>query len=286
MKSICLLNVLTSSLICVISNAQEIKPYKQSKFKVGSFSLYYSINDERLPSATIEDFKKLSSNSELLEKDFSSYDLINERIKVEDKTYAGYVGLEFNNKEKNLFRRNSYLNIGINYSEGIDLRKYYSKSTDIHSNPSDPDTTYIESFSMKNNSKKLFLDLSLRYKIIPEKRFSFYTGIGLSVGLLYHNQTWISHSRDIYQYGVFQDSIPFNSTSQITYVNSNKMGFAIATYIPVGLDFRIGKKDSFLRMIHLFLEARPTAKLTFKPEIKPNVNALMNYGFGMKFTRE
>jgi len=64
------------------------------------------------------------------------------------------------------------------------------------------------------------------------------------------------------------------------------MGYAATAYVPVGMDFRLGKKDSFLKMIHLFIEARPSAKVVFQPEIKPNFNAFLNYGFGVKFTRE
>lgn len=290
MKLTHLFPLIASILFCVNLNAQEVKPVKQPKFKIASFSGYYSASDERLPKGTLEDFRKLAPESELLQQDFSSYQQNPYHTTIFTKMCAGYVGFEFNNKDKNAFRKNSYLDMGFNYSEDMNLHAGYIKSTFQDANPGDQDTAFYDIFSMTNTSKRLFLDLSLRYKILSKKRFSFYTGLGLSAGALYNNMTWVSNARDMSYYGSMvnypEDSIPYNNSSIRMYAYKNKMGFAVTSYIPVGLDFRVGKKDNFFRMIHLFIEARPSAKVVFQPEIKPNFNAFLNYGFGVKFTRE
>ena len=64
------------------------------------------------------------------------------------------------------------------------------------------------------------------------------------------------------------------------YKNKNNFGFS--AYIPMGIDFRIGRKRKFWKQIHLFLELRPGINGTSIPELRTIVNSSMQYGFGLK----
>jgi len=167
MRSISLLPAISLCLICLNLNAQDVKTSKQPKFKIGSFSGYYSAADERLPKGTLEDFRLLAPQSEYLKQDFSTYQLNNYPTTIFTKMCAAYVGFEFQDKEKNAFRKNSYFDLGFNYSEDMNLYASYLKSTFQDANSGDQDTAFYDVYTMKNTSKRLFLDLSMEHKIPP-----------------------------------------------------------------------------------------------------------------------
>ena len=63
----------------------------------------------------------------------------------------------------------------------------------------------------------------------------------------------------------------------------NKRNIAMSAYVPLGLDFRIGKNNKFFNHIHLFTEFRPTVNVTSVPEM----GNFFAYGYqltsGLKF---
>jgi hypothetical protein len=61
------------------------------------------------------------------------------------------------------------------------------------------------------------------------------------------------------------------------------MGFMSALYVPIGVDFRLGKKNEVLRKMHLFFELRPTISVLTIPETKTYVYPSMQNCVGLKF---
>jgi hypothetical protein len=65
-------------------------------------------------------------------------------------------------------------------------------------------------------------------------------------------------------------------------VFTNKKKFACAAYVPLGVDFRIGKKRAFWKRTHLFYELRPS--VTTIPELRTFANAGVQQGIGLRVT--
>src|SRR5690606_33840629 len=115
------------------------------------------------------------------------------------------------------------------------------------------DSVYTQNYSMDYVSEQLRLDGSVIFRTNPEGRWSLYAGIGFTVGLSVNATTEIYYSK----YGRIETRYPNGQTShsyQYYYPGSyisktetfrNKTNFSVSPYIPMGVDFRIGKKREF-----------------------------------------
>jgi len=146
-------------------------------------------------------------------------------------------------------------------------------------------------YGMYYNSDQLRLDASIIFRTNPEARWSLFTGVGFNVGFSINSNT------DVY-YSKFNDteirrevgSRTFSSFSSNYSENNgkserfiNKTNIAFSTFIPMGIDFRIGKTSEFWKRIHLFYEARPGINVTLIPELHTLTNVSLQQGIGLKF---
>lgn len=132
------------------------------------------------------------------------------------------------------------------------------------------------------------LDFSYLASTDVSKRFSFYSGAGLNFGLTIAPRTEIqSHSWDSERITDTNDNYisnqsVYNALNVNRQVYQNKMGYMAALYVPIGVDFRLGKKNEVMKKMHLFFELRPTISVLSIPEAKTYVYPSMQNCFGLK----
>ncbi|MFM2316991.1 MAG: hypothetical protein RLZZ155_1323, partial [Bacteroidota bacterium] len=96
------------------------------------------------------------------------------------------------------------------------------------------------------------LDFSYLASTDISKRFSFYSGVGLNFGITLAPRTEIqSHSWDTQRITDTNDNYistqsVYNALNVNRQVYQNKMGYMAALYVPIGVDFRLGKKNEVM----------------------------------------
>lgn len=121
------------------------------------------------------------------------------------------------------------------------------------------------------------------------KRISFYSGIGASFGITIAPRTQVqSHAwnseRITDTTGNFISSQSFSNGFDVNRESyRNKMGYLATAYVPLGIDFRLGKKNEFMKQMHLFFELRPTVSALNIPEIRTFVYPSLQNSIGVKF---
>lgn len=254
---------------------------------------------ERTLLGSIEDFKKLAPNSELLKNDLAGYNQDWYTHYHSNPRFSILVGFQFNDRQKEKPRPNPLLRLGISYYSGYPLANSFSKETSgIYDTITSSQTGNIiiidsvnkEYFSMDYFTNYLRFDASLIYRTNPEVRFSFFTGAGLTAGISFNSETYIYHSNytwlkaqpsgdSYYPTGRYTKSRDYSSE-----YFSNKSNFGFSGYIPLGMDFRIGKKHPFWSNIHLLYEMRLGLNVNFIRDLKTVTNTNVHSGLGLKFT--
>ena len=64
------------------------------------------------------------------------------------------------------------------------------------------------------------------------------------------------------------------------FINENISAFSV--YLPMGIDFRMGRKKEFWKRLHLFYEIRPGIDFIKIPELGNFSNGSFQNGFGLK----
>jgi hypothetical protein len=238
----------------------------------------------------LADYKILAPSSELLTNDFSTFQG-NEYFIFNGPTSSSYqtiqLGLTFKSNPNPLWR------IGISHIALGDISKGFSKSTIV---PYDTltssqtgqqyflDSTYSENYNTRYSAQQLRLETSLIYRTDPSKRWSVYTGLGASFGISYNAQTVIEYT----SYNNASTMNEYYTTTEqgknIVEYFQNKMNFSTAIFIPMGVDFRMGKNREFWKRLHLYYEMKPSITYTAIPELKRITTVNLINSFGIKVT--
>lgn len=201
------------------------------------------------------------------------------------------------NKEKSEYKSNPKLRVGLSYVNGNSLNNYYNttdrKPYDTLTSSQTGSTILIDSVNSKSyymdyNFEQIRLDASLIFSTNQKSRWSVYTGFGISAGLSLNSNSNISYyeSKGI---ETNDQRIGIPSLNNNNFQNSeretfrNKINFGIMAYVPIGIDFRIAKKNEFWKRAHLFYELRPGINFTSIPELRTIGSASLQSGFGVKF---
>lgn len=246
--------------------------------------------------STLDDFKKLAPQSMLLTNDFSDYNQFGGYGFSGNGNFSVMVGLKFSDKEKNAYKANPLLRLGFSYSSGTSFSKFFNQQERI---PYDTlistqtgNSTFIDSvnskqYGMTYKSEQIRFDGSLIFRTNPEARWSVYTGIGLTAGISLNASTQISYNESSYiesmgdgygnhNYGDFY----FNADERE--VIKNKTNFGMSVYVPIGIDFRIGKNREFWKRTHLFFELNPSINVNSIPELYTITTTDLQQRFGVR----
>lgn len=251
-------------------------------------------------NSSLADFQKLAPQSTLLKTNLTGYNQSGGRTFDADAMLTILMGIHFSDKQKTAYKKGTSLRLGVSYLAGSNLvcnfnqsqNKRYDTLTSSQGQVIYRDSVVNRSLNMHYRSQQLRLDASLIFRTNPEARWSLYTGIGLTAGVSLNSNTDISY----YTYGGLSDydiSTPNNiytnyhssgPTQMKTehYRNSSSIGASV--YVPMGVDFRLGRKREFWKRTHLFYEARPGVSMTNISEVGSFANATIQHGLGLRVT--
>jgi hypothetical protein len=246
--------------------------------------------------ASLTDFKKLAPNSSLLNENFSNFNQRNTMGTDGNSVFSVMLGLNFLDKEKQLYKSNMQLRLGFNFlgNQGL-LNSYYSETRKPYDTLisqqtgqySTLDSITYQFYGMNYNSKQLRLDGSLIFKTNTEARWGLYGGIGVTFGASINASTNITYSKYTIaekQFGTtpsyYNNSNDGIAKSEV-YMQKNNIGGSV--YLPLGVDFRMGKKKEFWKHTHLHYELRPGINFLSVPELRNYTNTCFQQGIGLRY---
>ena len=271
----------------------EEKPTPRLSFTEINFS---SSNWSTQPTTEgLVDFRKLAPQSELINTNLEGYEL---------STYGNLVlnsganiNLGFNIRSNWKEKYGQRLRVGFAFAQSELFSAAYSR---IDRFPYDTlispttgtveirDSVQTQSLFLSHSTRALMLDACYLAVLNPNKRWSFYTGFGLSVGFAVTSETTIiytlnNHTESNGQY-IQSNGSSGNSDERQTEMFRNKRSISMAAMIPFGVDFRIGKNRQFWMPIHLFYEIQPTLRLNNVPEVGLMSQFPVAQNFGLRVT--
>lgn len=239
-----------------------------------------------MPSRSIDDFNKLAPGSKILNQDFSEFDKSDGLNIAGSGYFAPALGIRFNQAD-GTFNNHFLVRAGISFSTGDILYKSAQKSTripydtlvstitgEVVTLDSIQDRTIIMSYA----GSALQLDVAVTWSTDFEARFQVYGGVGISAGLTFNNTTTIGD----YDYS-YDPENPYDRKDHDRNLEnySNKSGFSGNVYLPLGLDWRLGKQG-FLESIHFVSEFRPGLAFYTIPELDSYVSPSFGFLMGLK----
>lgn len=129
------------------------------------------------------------------------------------------------------------------------------------------DSVYREDLSLDITQGELGIDVSYLLKINHLGRWSLYGGLGLEVGTRLAGEAEITYETSA-SYKTAEGQGFYYSNRQSTPISSEKEfhqlngGFYVQGYLPLGVDFRLGKEHELWQRVHLYLELRPTLRFS------------------------
>ena len=272
---------------------------ESEKTRITEIQLITSGYLESNPTGTIEDFRKLFPESQVLPENLDGFSTNDAYYYNYNPGYAmsALLGIQFKDKNGSGLKPNPFLRLGVTYvlSQSLATSAYKSTSTPYDTLTSSDGTKYpldsvnYTNYYMNYGAQQIRLDGSLIYRTNPSARWSIYSGIGLMAGISLNAKTQITYYE--YDYfevdasspvGFYEPYNPFDDDEYQSESTINDMNFSFATYLPVGLDFRISNNNEFWKRIHLFVETRPFINFIVIPELRTLVSPGFQSGFGIK----
>jgi hypothetical protein len=272
----------------LFSQIDYVKPV--SKIKISEFDMHAGNalldNENILP----EDFKKLAPQSALFQNDLTDYQSSSLNTTLGTGIYSFGVGILFSDKSKTFYKPNPLLRFGIVCFSGMAMNTRLSKKESRDTafiqggNAFYVDTVTSQNYDMNYMSQQIRIDGSLIFRTNSQARWCLFGGIGITGGISFNAFTTIEYSESV------EIQTQSNGTNTSSYEDNflkeerfrNKTNFGCSVYVPLGLDFRIGKKREFWKLLHLFYEAKPTLNFTTVPELRTFVNVAFLHGIGIK----
>jgi hypothetical protein len=253
---------------------------------------------EHNTNGSLTDFRTLAPQSGYLKNNFTDYSQPGGSNWTTNNMYSVMLGIQFGDKEKTSYKANPLLRLGVSYYSGAILSNHLSmtssKPYDTLTYSQTGQTVYLDSVStrqygMDYTSEQLRFDGSLIFRTNPDARWSLYAGIGITAGLSFNANTYIYYD-DFNKTETRSPNGSYTSSQyDFTVLNNNKVegyrnknNFGFSTYIPMGIDFRIGKKSGFWKRTHLFYELRSGINLTSIPELRTIAKASVQNTFGLR----
>jgi hypothetical protein len=247
---------------------------------------------------SLNDFKLLAPQSILLNQDYSSYStnsfFFNHYTNL---SHSAMVGINFGNNSENIKKTYPTLRLGLSYLSGYNLintlfkterNRYDTLTSSQTGRIIFKDSVKDETLRMGYFSEQLRFDASLLFRINSDGRWSFFTGIGFTAGISFNAYTSLEYysyntTETIYDSGASQRD--YNISRSVLHLEQfeNKSNIGFSAYLPLGVDFRVGKKREFWRRVYLHYEMRPSIDVVSIPELKVITSSMVQYGFGLRF---
>ena len=274
--------------------AQESATKKIRRIRIHELYAQPGLTIEKDRTISLDDFKKLNASSSLLNADYSGFNSNYSSYLSANPSFSALIGLQFRNKDKTAYKTNPTLRIGIFAGAGVNLNTSFSNETrtpaDTLVSAATGESFYLDSVKseyvdISYRSQQLKLDVSLVLNIHPQKRWSYFYGLGCNAG--FSSTSYIDFRKNessridgeifgspLYDYSGgsgFSERIP----------QQTNFGFSI--YAPLGINFRVGKKNGKWEHIFIYYEMRPTINITSIPNLYVITSSALQQGLGMRF---
>lgn len=264
-----------------------------AKIRISEFHLQHGANFQPIESSSLEDFKHLAPNSTLLQNDFTGFNMdnyyfYNRPLSFGSGSYNSLqLGLTFKNNPSLLWR------IGISHGSTGDLSfganrnrtaPYDTLTSSQTGEQYFSDSTYAENYFMRYSAQQLRLESSVIFRTNPAKRWSIYAGAGLSFGVSYKAETYIHYFAYSSVSGINSGYLTSENYQSSSEHFRNKMTTSTSAFVPMGVDFRIGKNREFWKRVHVYYEMKPSLTITTIPELRTSTQVNMINTLGLKIT--
>lgn len=284
-------------LLISVNSAFAQKATPSKKIKIQDYYVQTGFGLEKTNLGTLNDFNTLAPQSVLLKNNTADFTGGGDLGISGNSMFSMMVGFKMLDSDKSTFKSNPNFRVGVSYMTNNalnhNLHKTVRKPYDTLTSTSTGQSVYIDSLStqyygMRYTSDQLRLDGSLIYRTQTNSRWSLYAGIGINVGVsvnasthIYYND--IKRTETRFSDGNTASSYYFSSSENGQIENfNNKTNWGASAYMPMGVDFRIGKKNEFLKKIHLFYDLRSSVNVTSIPELQTLTSVSMQHGLGIR----
>lgn len=246
--------------------------------------LFSGMNIYPISSLSLDEMKAFAPNSTILAKDYSGFNSANYHSIYSNQSFSALLGINFKNKPKRQLR------VGLNYlsktnftgSAGREDTYPYDTLTSSQTGQQYfLDSSYSKHVRMQQEMEQLSLDASLIFRTDAEARWSFYGGFGLMLGYSFNATTNIYYS----EWSSESNYSGENNGNNLNYEHEqfrNKNFLITSAYLPLGVNFRIGKDREFWKRVHFFYEMRPTVTVADMPEWNTLTQFSFTQGLGLK----
>lgn len=260
--------------------------------RISEFHVQSGMDISLMENADLSDFQSLAPNSILLNNDFSEFTSGSYWKPMGPMGFRGnsfqsiQLGLTFKNNPSPLWR------IGISHVSSNMSAGYFNETNTPYDTLTSSqtgeqyyvDSVKIENYFMSYGSQQLRIETSLLYRTNPEKRWSLYAGIGMSLGISLNAQTRINYNTYSFVSGLSNNNSYLNNYEEIHEKIVNKTNITSSVFVPMGVDFRIGKNREFWKKIHLYYEMKPTLSFASIPELTTLTSINLSSCLGLKVT--
>ncbi|MFY9309087.1 MAG: hypothetical protein WAQ28_08595 [Bacteroidia bacterium] len=272
-------------------------PAKEKKIKVTDASIMGGfMNMEASVYGSLTDFQLLNPQSLILNENMDGYSsgygyggyTYDFRLgALNSGLFGANLGLSFKEKPKSL----TQIRVGVavsgtsvsNFISRTDRSPYDTLTSSQTGQTIYQDSITYHSYSMEYRARQLKLDVSLIYRMYPSARWSMYGGIGLQAGTSLSAYSDINYNEYVVIEGQ-ESNGSYDASVRRSERFKNKNVQEFVAYIPVGVDFRLGKRKEFLKQIHLFTEIRPYVSVLNIPELGSFSGLGMQQVLGLRVT--
>lgn len=135
------------------------------------------------------------------------------------------------------------------------------------------------------NSNRIRLNAAALWHSNPEKRWSFYMGIGIGLGASI-NSTLTVHQYEGYEIDFGHPTSGYFLEPNYIYSNMEtirgKTWFDFNLIVPVGVELKLSKKDNLFKHAHLFFEFAPTLWMNTAPGVSAQYSMLYSFTNGIR----
>ncbi len=267
---------------------------KKAKLKVADAAIVLGMVFNKSPLGALTDFQKINPKSVLLNENMQGYTSSIGFVGSAGPAFNANLGFNIANKERTEYKSNTQLRVGITFSEIIMSNYLYKtdrKRADTLTSNQTGQTTYSDSvthrsYNMDYKNQQLRIDVSIIYRTNPAARWSFFGGLGIDAGGSIMAYTDVRFS----EYSTLEPTNnTYNSYGNTNFADRterivNKNSYGYSAYLPMGIDFRVGKKKEFFKQLHLFFETRPFVNCTYIPELGSVNSVGIKNGLGLRVT--
>jgi hypothetical protein len=265
------------------------------RLSIRKFYFQSGLSDNKKANGTLNDFRKLAPTSVLLNRDFTGYQeaqgIITETTEgldlFTDHLFCFMAGIKFRNKKKTDYRPIPELRTAISFFSGTALRgNLYKQVRKPCDSLNHIDSLITNIYMMRYHTKQLRLDIDLIFRTNPALRWSVYGGVGGAAGFSVNAQTDILAFHSRWKVQGEHNLLSGGSYPSEKEQFQRKNNLSLSAYLPVGVDFRLGKKSELMKRMHVYYELRAVISKVIINDLQTTSQTGLQHFIGLRISRD